>query len=543
VNRVCKTNFLAVLFLLVCLLPAPVRADCSEVRAAILFLGDLQSQMLPVSRKVNKTTVFFGGLVNGAAVLEKEKAKEPEALILQGGDAVSGLMWHSFGGEPEFSALEAAGVQALLPGNHEFNYGAGHLKKGLNRISIPALASNLRFDDPELADRIKEKIILHAGDVPVGIFGIASPTLFAQASPGSGVHLDKDCAAVSAQMVRELREEGAEIIVALSRLSKNENEELASFVEGIHAILGGSSNVETVEPLFVKNPGGHYTLLAEAGVYGAFVGKLHLTVEGGKLKREGSSWELIRVTPAWGSHREVEQIARSFEDRLNEATLSTVGVFENSADGRAATLRTAENPLGSFLADALRWRLRTDIGMINGGGVRGDKVYPAGNVSWKTLHEMLPFNNPIHVVSLTGEQIKQVLELSASALIDESYDPKTRVPTGAFMQISGLRVEISPKNPPTLVDEDGKLIEWGARLKSVLVQSGEKLEPIDEDRIYTVAINSYNAGGGDKLFVFPEGNTVETDILDIDAAVEYLMSRRGRKASFFNDGRITFTGE
>ena len=69
------------------------------------------------------------------------------------------------------------------------------------------------------------------------------------------------------------------------------------------------------------------------------------------------------------------------------------------------------------------------------------------------------------------------------------------------------------------------------------------MEPINDDRIYTVAINSYNAGGGDKLFVFPEGNTVETDILDIDAAVEYLMSRRGGKASFFNDGRITFTGE
>lgn len=542
-KRVWKANFFTGVFLLACLLPTPVRADCSEARAAILFLGDLQSQMLPVSRKVNKTTVSFGGLVNGAAVLEKEKGREPGALILQGGDAVSGLMWYSFGGEPEFSALEAVGVQALLPGNHEFNYGAGHLKRGLSRTSIPVVASNLRFDDPELAERIKEKIVLRAGDVPVGIFGIASPTLFVQASPGPGVHLDKDEAAVSAQMVRELREEGAEIIVALSRLSKKENEELASSVEGIHAILGGSSNVETAEPLFVKNPGGHYTLLAEAGVYGAFVGKLYLAAEGGKLKREGSSWELIRVTPAWGSHKEVERIARSFEDRLNEATLSTVGAFENSADGRAATLRTAENSLGSFLADALRWRLRTDIGMINGGGVRGDKVYPAGNVSWKTLHEMLPFNNPIHVVSLTGKQIKQILELSASALNDESYDPKTRVPTGAFMQISGLRIEISPNNPPTLVDEDGKLLEWGSRLKSVLVQSGEKLEPINDDRIYTVAINSYNAGGGDKLFVFPEGNTVETDILDIDAAVEYLMSRRGGKASFFNDGRITFTGE
>ncbi|NLA91067.1 MAG: hypothetical protein GX843_05460, partial [Synergistaceae bacterium] len=126
------------------------------------------------------------------------------------------------------------------------------------------------------------------------------------------------------------------------------------------------------------------------------------------------------------------------------------------------------------------------------------------------------------------------------ALKDEYYDPNDRVPTGAFMQISGLRIEISRQAPPTLVDEGGKLIEWGGRLKSVLVQSGEKWEPIDDDRIYTVAINSYNAGGGDKLFVFPEGNTLETDVLDIDAAVEYLMTRRGEKVWFAADGRIAF---
>lgn len=540
-----RRRFYAGILARICLLACfifftPYQSECSPTQASILFLGDLQSQMLPISRKINKITVSFGGLINGAAVLEKEKCKSPSSLILQGGDAVSGVMWHSFAGEAEFPALEAAGVQAILLGNHEFNYGADHLKKGLSYTSVPVIASNLEFDDPGLAGRVKKKIILDSGGVPVGIFGIASPTLFVQASPGPGVHLDKDEEAVSARMVRELREEGAEIIVALSRLSKKENEELASSVEGIHAILGGSSNVETAEPVFVKNPDGHYTLLAEAGAYGAFVGKLSLASKDGRLVRECSSWELIRVTPAWGSHKKVEEITRSFENKLNEAMLSRVGTFENSADGRSAALRTGEAPLGNFLADALRWRMRTDIGMINGGGIRGDKVYPAGGVSWKSLNEMLPFKNPIHIVSLSGKQVKQALELSASALKDEYYDPNDRVPTGAFMQISGLRIEISRQAPPTLVDEGGKLIEWGGRLKSVLVQSGEKWEPIDDDRIYTVAINSYNAGGGDKLFVFPEGNTLETDVLDIDAAVEYLMTRRGEKVWFAADGRIAF---
>ena len=139
--------------------------------------------------------------------------------------------------------------------------------------------------------------------------------------------------------------------------------------------------------------------------------------------------------------------------------------------------------------------------------------------------------------------MKQILELSASALNggeEDQYDPRTRVPTGAFLQISGLRIEIARKEPPALVDDDGKLIQWGSRLKSASVAAGDKWEPIDDGKIYTVAVNSFNAGGGDKLFIFPEGETLKTNILDIDAAVEYLMSRSGRKAWFAADGRITF---
>ncbi|HRX27494.1 MAG TPA: hypothetical protein P5219_11795, partial [Aminivibrio sp.] len=183
----------AVLFLF----PAPLPAAGSTLRIPVLFLGDLHSQLLPVSLKANKTTVLFGGLVNGASLLAKERAAEPSALILQGGDAVSGIMWLHFAGEPEFATLEAAGVQAFLLGNHEFNYGTDHLKKGLGRTSISALASNLYFDDQDLAERVSRYVILESAKTKVGVFGIASPNLFAQASPGPGVHLNRNVEAVS----------------------------------------------------------------------------------------------------------------------------------------------------------------------------------------------------------------------------------------------------------------------------------------------------------------------------------------------------------
>lgn len=527
----------AVLFFI----PGPAPAAGPTARVPVLFLGDLHSQLLPVSLKANKTTVLFGGLVNGASLLAKERAAEPSALILQGGDAVSGIMWLHFAGEPEFSALELAGVQVILLGNHEFNYGPDQLKKGLGRTSITALASNLYFDDQDLAERVSRYVILESGKTKVGLFGLASPNLFAQASPGPGVHLHRNVEAVSAKMVHELGEKGAGVVIALSRLSREENKRLAASVEGIHAILGGSSHEETPEPLFVRGPNGWETLLAESGAYGAFIGKLLLDVTNGRISRQGTTWNLLRVTPEAGSHQEVERIARTFEGRLNEALITTVGIFENSADGRSFTVRTGESPLGNFITDALRWRFRTDIAMINGGGIRGDRIFPAGNVSWKTLLEILPFNNPIQIVSLKGTQIRQILELSAGALKggpDDQYDPNHRPHTGAFLQLSGLRVVYSLRGVPSLVDTTGRLIRWGNRLRSVSVLRGEEWVPLEDDREYTVAVNSWTAGGGDRLFVFPEGTAEKTDIRDIDAVAEYLMSREDRRVHFEKDGRI-----
>ena len=530
----------AVLFLF----PAPLPAGASTARVPVLFLGDLHSQLLPVSLKANKTTVLFGGLVNGASLLARERTAEPSALILQGGDAVSGIMWLHFAGEPEFTALQASGVQAFLLGNHEFDYGPDHLKKGLGRTPMPALASNLYFDDPELAERISRSVILESGKAKVGVFGIASPNLFAQSSPGPGVHLNKNIQTVSLRMISELREKGAEVVIVLSRLSREENRRLAESVEGIHAILGGSSHEETPEPLFVRGPNGWETLLAESGAYGAFIGKLLLDVRNGRISRQGTSWNLLQVTPEAGSHQEVERIARTFEGRLNEALISTVGIFENYADGRALTVRSGESPLGNFITDALRWRFRTDIGMINSGGIRGDRIFPAGNVSWKTLLEILPYNNPIHIVTLKGSQIRQILELSAGALKggpDDQYAPNIRPHTGAFLQLSGLRVVYSLQGVPSLVDATGRLLRWGNRLRSVSVLSGEEWVPLEDDREYTVAVNSWTAGGGDRLFVFAEGTAGKTDIRDIDALAEYLMSRKDRRVRFERDGRISLT--
>ncbi|MDI9370701.1 MAG: bifunctional UDP-sugar hydrolase/5'-nucleotidase [Synergistota bacterium] len=528
---------------LMLLLLLPLSSVAEERTATILFFADLKSRLAPVSIKANKTTVQFGGLVNGAALLRSERGKNPATVVLAGGDSVSGLMWHTFAGTPEFSAMEEAGVQAVLLGNHEFHYGSEHLKKALSGRSMHIIASNLSFADEMLAEIVKRWTIIEAGGIRLGVFGLASPTLMTENYPVPGVDLDDDIHRVTASMVDELGRNGAEVILALSRLQREDNSKLASSVDGIHAILGSSSHKEAPEPSFVKNPGGWDTVLADVGDYLAFVGRLDLTVRQGKLSRNDVSWRLLGVTPQAGVHEGVQKIALEYERRLNEAFLIPMAVFDNPVDGKNVSLRSGENALGNLIADSLRLRFRTDIGMVNGGGVRGDRFYPAGSVSWRTFHEMLPYSNKIYVVTLTGEQIKQLLEFSASALKGgpgDNYDPALRPPTGAFLQVSGLRVRFSLEGEPSLVDWEGKELRRGSRLKDVSVLNDGEWVPLDDSTMYTIAINSYAAEGGDKLSVFTRGPFRDTGVVDVDALVEHIVTRPGSRVTFATDGRIAF---
>lgn len=518
----------------------------ADGRLVVFALNDVHSQLLPVTTKVKTTTVLFGGLAHAVGVIAEQRAAEKDpVLVLQAGDAVAGLMWRLFSGEPEFAALERAGVQAGTLGNHEFDYGAEHLKKALARTSMRMVSSNLAFDDDFLKRRVGARAMLRAGDLKVGVFGLASPNLFALAGAGDSVKVDAGLREVSEKTIEELRREGADIVILLSRLSDEENEALARTVEGIHAVLGGSSHVELHETHLVEGPNGWKTAIGRAGAYCAFVGRLRLSVKNGRLREDETEWSLLRVTPRTEPDDGVTAIALEYERRLNEAMLFTIGSFSDSADARAQTVRTRESALGNLIADALRLRMKTDIGIVNGGGIRGDKIFPAGSVSRKTLAEILPFDNEIHIVTLTGEQLRKVFEISASSLVgkDDRYESALRTYAGGFLQISGARVAYSLSGKPTLIDADGRVSEWGNRVKSLHVERGGAWAPVEDDAVYTVAANSWTATGGDRYSVLRDAPQLNTDFKDLDVFADYIAEQPGGRVRLLTDGRIVVEKE
>lgn len=513
----------------------------------ILSISHLKSQLLPISEKVNKTSVRIGGLSHAAGLVNQERAQEdPHALFVETGEAVEGPLWRYFGGVPEFSALSAAGVQVGMIGKREFDYGWDHLKRALDHAAFPMILSNVRISDPEMERRIRRSVILDAGDLKVGFFSMLSTWLFSVTRKVDELAVLGDTEGIAREMVADLRGQGADVVVMLSNLSEGENRRLAEVVSGIHAIIGrGISEKEEVQLDYVQGPDGWMTAVVWGGSQGKFLGKLVLAVEGGRLLWDRTSWELLNVTPKVSPNPEVMAIAAEYEDKLNSRMEKALGYFENALDARKKTLRTREASLGNFVADSLRWRFGTDIALINGGTLRGDRIFPAGEVSEKLLAELMPFVNTVDIVTLTGAQLRKVMELSGSALVleGEEFDPAFRVPDGGFFQVSGLKVVYDPREKPTLFDAEGRVVTWGSRLKRLSVlKDGEWREVGDEDTC-TVAVYDWISKGGDRYFIFPEAPRRPTDVRNLDVLVEYLSSFPDGRVSLKTEGRITIEGQ
>lgn len=511
-------------------------------RVTILSINHLKSQLLPISDKVNKTSVRMGGLAHAAGLVKQERSQDdPNAIFVQTGEAVEGPMWRYFGGVPEFSSLSAAGIQVGMIGKREFDYGWDHLKQALDHVVFPMVLSNVSISDPEAARKFARNVVVPAGDLKVGFFAMLSTWLFSVTRKADELTVLTDTEGIAREMVADLRAQGADVIVMLSNLSEGENRHLAESVPGIHAIVGrGVSEKEEVQLQLVQGPGDWTTALAWGGSRGKFLGKLVLTTEKGRLLWDRTSWRLLNVTPKIPPNPEVMRIAAEYESKLNGSLERAVGFFESPVDAQKRTLRVREMPLGDFMADGLRWRFKTDVGLVNGGSLRGDRIFPAGEVSEKNLTEILPFGNGIEVVTVTGMQLRQIMELSASALIveGEHFDPAFRVPDGGFLQISGLKVVYDLREKAASFDSGGRLLSWGNRLKRILVQKDGEWREVDDGAKYTVAVNSWIAGGGDRYFVFEGARRESTEVRELDVLVDYLRSFPEGRVDMKTDGRI-----
>jgi len=208
------------------------------------------------------------------------------------------------------------------------------------------------------------------------------------------------------------------------------------------------------------------------------------------------SWNPVRITTEIKQDKKALALIMVYKNQLPEKKVLTV--LEKALDCRRKILRTKEAAAGNLITDIIRKHFKTDIVFLNGGGIRGERIIPSGSITTEDIDLMLPFKNQITILSLKGYEIKQALEQSASFL---------PLQYGGFLQVSGISFDIDVNEEPFKMEPHTKtgsikIIRTGNRVSKIMILDiNGKYIPINPDKTYQAAVNSFLANGGDNYFI------------------------------------------
>lgn len=433
-----------------------------------------------------------GGFAELATLIKAERKAAKNSVLTVSGDFLSpSIMSGLTKGAHMISLFNELGVNYISLGNHEFDFGPDILNQRIKESKAAWVNSNVMDKSGKILAGTVPTAILEADGFKIGMFGLLTEETTTLSSPGSDIAFVAPAEAAS-QAVVNLKEQGAEVIVALTHMTLEEDRELARKVKDIHVILGGHDH----DPIsFFERS----VLISKAGYDGHFLGVTELEIQrvegknGPEVLVRPVSWRFdstVGVTP----DPEMAKAVKVFTDKLDQELNIVIGTSKNELDSRRATVRGAEAAIGNLIADAMREGVGADLAITNGGGIRADKVYPAGTaLTRKDILAELPFGNVTVLMELTGAQVRDALENGVS---------KVEEGAGRFPQVSGLSFSYDAKKPA------------GSRVTEVKVGGAA----IDPAKTYKVATNDYMAGGGDGYETLKQGKIL------IDASGATLMA-------------------
>jgi len=444
-----------------------------------------------------------GGLDRLATAVKQVRAKEQPTLLLFAGDLISPSVESSvFKGAQLIAGLNLLAVDAASLGNHEFDYGPAELIRRISESRFPWVASNTFTPGLRPFPGTRPWLILNVGGVTIGIVGLLTEETATSSSPGTTTFGDP--VAVAKAIVPILRRDGARVIIALTHMRVQDDQELLRQVPEIDLVIGGHEH----DPL-TATVGGR--LIAKAGSDAKWLGVTRFALDGSRSAKH----ELITITDQIPADPAMASLIKRYTDQLSKELDVVVGETTAALDARNSTVRQQESNLGNFIADVMRATVQADLAMTNGGGIRTNALFPAGRIARKDVFAWLPFGNLIVKVAVSGAAVRQALENGVSQWEQVG---------GRFPQVSGLRYTFNPTRPV------------GSRVTEVRVGD----QPINDAAIYTLATNDFMLRGGDGYSMLAGGEVLINPAggpLMVTAVIEAI--QRARTISPRVEGRIT----
>ncbi|KAJ8414026.1 hypothetical protein AAFF_G00066240 [Aldrovandia affinis] len=341
-----------------------------------------------------------------------------------------------------------------------------------SQMNMPWFLSNVydRFTSETLGHGTVSRVMQWNG-LKIGLMGLVEEEWLDTLGTVDKVNLHyKDYVSVGSMLARELRSQGAELVIALTHMRWHNDVRLAAEATGIDLILGGHDHeygVMEANGILIVKSGSEFRYLTKVDVFrepgAAFQYSTQKVPVERRLKEDPSIKKIVK------------EYNKNVEHMLEEVLCQT----EVDLDGRCSTVRRSECNLGNLITNAMLEATHADVALLNSGTLRSDCVHAAGLLTMQDLLQILPMQDPVLVVEVTGQQLYEGLENSV-----RNYPALD----GRFPQVAGIQFGFDPQgNPGCRVVEE-----------TIKVQG----QNLDKDRKYLVAMKEYLAKGKDGYTMF-----------------------------------------
>ena len=553
------------------------------VTLTIIHLNDSESHLLHAGKGIED----FGGAARCVTVVKNLRSASATDVVLTlssgdnflaGPEFKAGLKAHNpaLGGMNTYydaKALDAIGYDAILLGNHDFDFGpdllADFISTGFTSTFPPYLSANIDFTgEPALQalverGRIAKSLVIERSGHTFGIIGATTPNLPFISRPANAV-VDSNLVTVVQNEINALLNGGINKIIFVSHLQDlAEDKALIAQLSGVDIAVTGGSNDVLANPGDLLLPGDTPRGTYPIAVKDLSDREVSIVTTGGEYKYVGqlmvdfdkTTGEITRIDPdsgpirvAGGAHPDAVMPDPQVNAQVTEPVKAFVAKLETNViarsevalDGIRMNVRSKETNAGNLVADALLSEARRQSGnfgvkaptiaLTSGGSIRNNTIIPAGKISERDTYEIVPFPDFLSVfekVSLTT--FKDLLENAVSRIDSEGHT--TGAGTGRFAHIAGFSFEFDPSRQAIEIDNDGNIVTPGERITRVILDDETKL--IDAgtmvvDPSYTLAIATidYLARGGDQ-YPFGELPFINLYITYQDALSNYIRQSLG----------------
>jgi 2',3'-cyclic-nucleotide 2'-phosphodiesterase (5'-nucleotidase family) len=490
----------AILFLFASPIFRPAAAETVDL--TLLHINDFHGNLLPKPGKDGKPAT--GGMAYIAKMVTEEREKNPEGtLLLAAGDMFQGTpISNLFRGKPVIETMNRMRFDAMTLGNHEFDWGMEALNDLRNAADFPFLSANIADEKGALLPGVKPYVILQRKGLKLAVIGITTPETHYTTKPGNlkgyrVIAVEK----VLPALIEKVKKEGAGPVVVLSHMGLDDDKEMASRVGGIDLVVGGHSHTEVKTPVVVGA-----TIIVQAGYYGQKLGVMKVSVDTQTKKitrySERRILQKVKAGPHDAYDAAVAEIIRQYDDQIRGEFSRVVGETRVNL-----AKRPFESNLGNLVCDAMREAAGAEVAIQNNGGIR--TTIPKGQITLEQVYMLLPFDNSLMTMDLTGAQIIGLLEQNAK--------------TEGMLQVSGLKVVYD------------MTAAGGSRVKELTIGG----KPAERLRTYRVTTNDFLAAGGDRFEIFRAGKNAVIGDNVRDAFLDYL--KKHSPVTPRTEGRIVVT--